>query len=58
MWFALGTPVVLMIGALLMERVEHYAEVPARAKVLAPEPVPEYESRPPLAAMGTVALPG
>ncbi|WP_344865216.1 hypothetical protein [Amycolatopsis ultiminotia] len=41
MWFALATPVVLMVAAVLMERFERYCDqdsVPARVQVKVPEP--------------------
>ncbi|SEP50915.1 hypothetical protein [Amycolatopsis saalfeldensis] len=59
MWLALGTPVFLMVGAVLMERVEQRcavvqrcAEAPARSRVRVAEPAPEREVRRPLAVVG------
>jgi hypothetical protein len=57
MWFALGTPVFLMVGAVLMERVEqHCAEVPARSRVAVAEPAREREVARPLVVVGNAAV--
>ncbi|MEV4601928.1 hypothetical protein AB0K15_31570 [Amycolatopsis sp. NPDC049253] len=57
MWFALGTPVVLMVAAVLMERFEqHCSRVPARAEGTAERPEKARDVPRPVVAQ-QVALP-
>jgi hypothetical protein len=63
MWFALGTPVFLMVGAVLMERVEqrcaveqHCSEAPVRSRVRVAGPAPEREARRPLVVVGDAVV--
>ncbi|MBB4683286.1 hypothetical protein [Amycolatopsis jiangsuensis] len=54
MWFALATPLVVMIAAVLMERFERYCgQEPAQARVKVPRPRTE-QARP--ASFGAVVL--
>ncbi|WP_329062478.1 hypothetical protein [Amycolatopsis sp. NBC_01480] len=68
MWLALGTPVFLMVGAVLMERFEQRCAVdqhgageqraaaPARSWARVAEPAQEREPRRPLAVVGGAAV--